>query len=112
MPGFKQILKCLTMLSVIAGLFFVIGCTDSEERHKVEGFLQEYSKTLDDYSDAVSKADAAKKAEMEGKIKSYDSRWSNIKMQMADRLTPQDLDQFEHEYQKITQKYKKLSQKS
>jgi hypothetical protein len=112
MSGFKQIPKCLMVLSVIAGLFFVIGCTDSEERHKVEGFLQEYSKTLDDYSDAVGKADAAKKTEIEGKIKSYDSRWSNMKMESADRLTPQDLDKFEHEYQKITQKYKDLSQKS
>jgi hypothetical protein len=49
---------------------------------------------------------------IEGKLKSYDSKWSDIKMEMADKITPQALDGFELEYQKISKKYKALAGKS
>ena len=108
----KSILSFLMVLSAIIGLVFVIGCGSSEEKHKFSDFLQEYSKTLDEYADAVNKADTTKKADLEGKLNSFDSRWSDIKMQMADEITPQALDNFEQEYQKINKKYKELAGKS
>jgi hypothetical protein len=100
------------LVSAVIGLVFVIGCGGSEEKHKMSDFIQEYSKTIDEYSDAVDKADTAKKAEIEGKIKSYASKWSDMKMQLEDQITPQALDEFEKEYHKITQKYKALAEKS
>ena len=109
---FKSILSCLLVLSAFIGLVFVIGCSDSAERHKMSDFLQEYNKTLDEYSDALSKDDTAKKADIEGKLKSYDVKWSEMKMKMADQLTPQDLNELDREFQKISQKYKSLVGKS
>jgi len=76
----------------------------------VESILQ--PGPLDEYSDAVSKDDTTKKAEIEGKLKSYDSRWSDMKMKMADQLTPQDLDKLDREFQEISKKYKSLAGKS
>ena len=108
----KSILSRLMVLSAIVGLVFVLGCGSSEEKHKISEFLQEYSKTLDEYADAVNKADTTKKADLEGKLNSFDSRWSEIKMQEADEITPQALDNFEQEYQKINKKYKEIAGKS
>jgi uncharacterized protein YxeA len=100
------------LLSAIIGLIFIIGCSGSEDKHKMSGLLQEYSQTLDEYSDAVNKADTAKKAEIEAKLNAYDSRWSDMKIEMADRITPQALDEFDQEYKKFTKKYKELAKKS
>jgi hypothetical protein len=100
------------LLSAIIGLIFVIGCSGSEDKHQMSGLLQEYSNALDEYSDAVNKADTAKKTEIEVKLNTYDSRWSDMKIEMADRITPQTLDEFEQEYKKFTKKYKALAEKS
>jgi len=100
------------VLSAIVGLVFAIGCSASNEKHQITDFLQDYSKTFDEYSDALQKADMVKKNEIEGKLKTYESKWSDIKMEMADRITPQALDEFEIEYQKIAKKYKGLTEKS
>jgi len=108
----KSTLNCLMVLSAIIGLVFVIGCSASNEKHQISDFLQDYSKTFDEYADALKKADTVKKNEIEGKLKNYESKWSDMKMEMADKITPQDLDGFEIEYQKIREKYKVLTGKS
>lgn len=112
MVRIKSTLPCFMLLSAIIGLVFVIGCSGSEDKHKMSGLLQEYSKTLDEYSAAVNKADTAKKTEIEARLKAYDARWSDLKIEMSDRITPQTLDEFDQEYQKFTKKYKELAQKS
>ena len=108
----KSNLNCFMVLLVMIGLVFVIGCGGSEDKLKMTDLLQEFSKTLDEYADAVTKADAAKKAEIEGKLKSYEHKWSNMKMEMADKITPQVLDELDNEYHKIENKYKTLAGKS
>jgi len=100
------------VLSAIFGLIFFIGCSASNEKHQITDFLQDYSKTFDEYADALKKADTAKKNEIEGKLKNLESKWSDLKMEMADKITPQALDEFEIEYQKIAKKYKELTGKS
>lgn len=108
----KSNLNWFILLLAMIGLVFVIGCGGSEDKLKMTGLLQEFSKTLDEYSDAVTKADAAKKAEIEGKLNSYEHKWSAMKMQMADKITPQVLDELDNEYHKIENKYKTLAGKS
>ena len=78
----------------------------------MSGLLQEYSNILDEYSDAINKADTAKKTKIEAKLKTYDSRWSDMKIEMADRITPHTLDEFDQEYKKFAKKYKELAEKS
>ena len=108
----KSNLNWFILLLAMIGLVFVIGCGPSEDKLKMSGLLQEFSKTLDEYSDAVAKADTAKKAEIEGKLKSYEHKWSAMKMEMADKVTPQVLDEMDNEYHKIENKFKTLAGKS
>ena len=108
----KSNLNWFILLLAMIGLVFVIGCGPSEGKLKMSGLLQEFSKSLDEYSDALTKADAAKKAEMEKKLNTYEQKWSDMKMEMADKVTPQVLDELDNEYHKIENKYKTLAGKS
>ena len=62
----KSTLNCLMVLSAIMGLVFVIGCSASNDKHEITDFLQDYSKTFDEYADALKKADTAKKMKSKG----------------------------------------------
>ena len=73
-------------------------------------FLMEYSKAVDEYSDVIGKGEKEKSAEVEKKIKSFMSRWTE--MEMGSELTPQELNKLDKEYQNITEKYHNLAQKS
>ena len=44
----------------ILGLVFVIGCGNSKEMQKMSGFLMEYSKAVDEYSDVIGKGEHMK----------------------------------------------------
>lgn len=112
MVRIKSTLSMLVVMSAVVGLVFVIGCGSSEEKHKMSDLLQEFSKTIDEYTDAVNKADTAKKAEIEEKLKSFEHRWADMKMKMADQITPQALDELDRDFKKISEKYKSLSGKS
>jgi hypothetical protein len=96
------------MFASIFGLIFVIGCGSSVEKQAMTEFLQQYSKFVDDYSSA----DASVKAEIEGKLTSYESKWSDMKIDMGSLVTPQVLDELDNEYKKITQRYASLAKKS
>jgi uncharacterized membrane protein (DUF106 family) len=108
MIRFKTTLNFVIVFSALLGLVFVIGCGGSADKQAMSDFLQQYSNTVDEYSSA----DQNKKAEMEEKLNSYKSKWSDMKMEMDGHITPQALDQLDNEYQKITKKYASMAGKS
>ena len=112
MAKFKSTLHYFIVASAIIGLVFVMGCNGSEQKQKMSSFLEEYSKTLDEYSEVVNKADKTKKAELEEKLNTYISNWTEMKIEMGSEITPQSLDKLDEEYQKITKKFQALAKKS
>ncbi|MGD8945896.1 MAG: hypothetical protein PVI62_04525 [Desulfobacterales bacterium] len=112
MLKFKSTLHYFIVSSAVIGLVFVMGCNGSEQKQKMSSFLEEYSKTLDEYSEVANKADETKKAELEKKLNDYISKWTEMKIEMGSEITPQTLDKLDEEYQQITKKFKALAQKS
>jgi len=108
----RSILNHLIVFSTIFGLLFVIGCGDSKELQKMSDFLKEYSKTVDEYSDAIGKGEKGKSEEVEKKIMSFMSKWTEMEMELGSELTPQELNKLDKEYQNITGKYNKLAKES
>ena len=104
----KSTLNYVIVFSVIIGLAFVIGCGSSQEKQIMSDFLQQYNQEVDKYS----ASDNGKKAEMNEKLDSYKSKWSDMKMEMDGQLTPQALNELDEEYKKITKKYASLAGKS
>jgi outer membrane murein-binding lipoprotein Lpp len=100
------------VLSAILGLVFVIGCGSSKEKQQMSTFMQQYSKTVTEYSDVVNTADKSKKAELEEILDSYKAKWTNMKIEMGSEITPQTLNTLDQEYQDITKKYSSLAGKS
>jgi len=108
----RSILNCLIVFLTILGLVFVIGCGNSKEMQKMSGFLMEYSKAVDEYSDVIGKGEKGESAEVEKIIKSFKSKWTEMEMEFGSELTPQELNKLDKEYQNITGKYHNLVQKS
>jgi len=104
----RSTLNYVIVFSVIIGLAFVIGCGSSQEKKMMSDFLQQYSQEVDAYS----ASDNGKKAEMDQKLDSYKSKWSNMKMELGGDVTPQALNELDKEYKKITKKYASLAGKS
>lgn len=104
----RSTLNYVIVFSAIIGLAFVIGCGSSQEKQMMSDFLQQYNQAVDEYS----ASDNGKKAEMEGNLDSYTSKWSDMKMEMGGDVTPQALDELDKEYKKITKKYASLAEKS
>ena len=108
----RSILRYVIVFSAIFGLVFVIGCGSSKEKQQMSSFVQEYSKTVTEYSDVVNKADKSKKAELEEILDSYKTKWTNMKIELGGEITPQALNSLDQEYQEITKKYSSLAGKS
>ena len=108
----RSTLRYVIVLSAIFGLVFVIGCGSSKEKQQMSTFMQEYSKTVTEYSDIVNTADKSKKAELEEILDSYKTKWTNMKIEMGSEITPQALNTLDQEYQDITKKYSSLAGKS
>ena len=108
----RSTLRYVIVLLAIFGLVFVIGCGSSKEKQQMSTFMQEYSKTVTEYSDVVNKADKSKKAELEGILDSYKTKWTDMKIEMGSEITPQALNTLDQEYQDITKKYSSLAGKS
>jgi len=104
----KTTLNFVIVFSVLFGLVFVIGCGSSKEEQAMTDFLKLYSDTVDEYA----AADEAKKVELKAKLDSFDSKWSNMEMEMDGRLTPNDLEKFDKQYKEIQKKYAALAGKS
>jgi len=108
----RSILRYVIVLSAIFGLVFVIGCGSSKEKQQMSNFMQQYSKTVTEYSDVVNTADKSKKAELEEILDSYKTKWTNMKIEMGGEITPQVLNTLDQDYQAITKKYSSLAGKS
>ena len=108
----KSCLFGIIVVSMLVGIFFIVGCGSSAEQQKLTGLIQEYSSVLDAYASAVEGADEAKKSELDAKLKDLMTIWSATKSDMIDNITPQALDELDNEYQKLTKKYQELSNHS
>jgi hypothetical protein len=104
----KTTLNFVIVFSVFVGLVFVIGCGGGAEKQAVLDFLKLYNDTLDEYA----AADESKKAEIKEKLESFKSKWSNMEMELAGKVTPQVYQQLEKEYEKITRKYASMAGQS
>jgi hypothetical protein len=104
----KITLNFVIVLSVLFGLVFVIGCGDSKEVQAMKDFLKLYSDTVDEYA----AADEAKKTELKVKLDTFESKWSNMEMEMDGRVTPNDLEKFDKQYKEIQKKYAEIAGKS
>jgi hypothetical protein len=104
----KITLNFVIVLSVLFGLVFVIGCGDSKEVQAMKDFLKLYSDTVDEYA----AADEAKKTELKVKLDTFESKWSNMEMEMDGRITPNDLEKFDKQYKEIQKKYAEIAGKS
>lgn len=101
----KPNLNVVVVLAAIVGLIFVIGCGDSPEKQQMTEFIQEFGTAVEQYS----KAEDGQKAELQKKLESYISKWTQLKIDMGSELTPQVLDKLDAEYQKLAKKFKTLS---
>ena len=108
MIRFKSTLNFVIVFSALLGLVFGIGCGSSQEKQMMSDFLQQYNQEVDNYS----AADNGKKAEMKGKLDSYNSKWSVMKMDLGGHITPQALNELDKKYEKIKEKYASLADKS
>ncbi len=105
MIKFKSTLNFVIVFSALFGLVFVIGCGSSAEKQAMSDYLKLYSDTVDEYSTA----DDSKRAVMREKLDSLKAKWTEIKIDMDGQVTPQALDKFANEYNKITKKYDSLA---
>ena len=111
MSFIKSSLKNLVLFAALAGMFMALGCGDSVEKEKMTAFMQNYQKNLDDYADAIGRADSAKKAEIEVKLDALKGQWELLKEDIATEVTPQTMEKMEAEFQNLAKKYAELSGK-
>ena len=112
MSSIKSSLKNLVLFAALAGMFMALGCGDNLGKEKMTAFMQDYQKNLDEYSDAIGKADSAKKAEIEAKLDALKGQWELLKEDIGTEVTPQTMEKMEAEFQKLSKKYSELSGKS
>jgi hypothetical protein len=101
-------LNFVILMFVICGLVFVVGCGNSKEVQAMTDLLKLFSDTVDEYS----AADKVKKTELKATLDSFESKWSNMGMEMDGRLTPNDLEKFDKQYKEIQTRYASLTGKS
>jgi len=104
----KMKLNLVVVLAAIVGLVFVIGCGTSLEKQQMADFIQEFGKTVDAYA----KAEDGQKAELQAKVESYMDKWTEMKIELGDELTPQVLDKLDSEYQRLAKEFKTIAGKS
>ena len=104
----KPNLYVVALMVAILGFVFVIGCGDSAEKKQMTEFIQEFGSAVEQYA----KADDGQKAELQTKLESYITKWTQMKIDMGSELTPQVLDKLDAEYQKLAKEYKSLAGKS
>ena len=111
MSFIKSSLKNLVLFAALAGMFMALGCGDSVEKEKMTAFMQNYQKNLDEYADAIGKADSTKKAEIEAKLDALKGQWELLKEEIGTEVTPQTMEKMEAEFQNLAKKYAELSGK-
>ncbi len=108
--------NCCRLLTLLIAVVLILangsGCGQSNEQKLLSGFLQEYSKAVDNYADAASKADTSLLEQAESNVKAFVSGWTDKKIELGGNITPQVLNELDDEYNKITAKYNQLNGKS
>jgi hypothetical protein len=105
MIRFNTTLNLVILFAALLGFVFIIGCGNSKEEQKMVDFLKLYSDTVDQYA----AADTAKKAELKVKLDTFASKWSDMEMEMDGRLTPNDLEKYDKQYNEIKDRYTSLA---
>jgi hypothetical protein len=67
-----------------------------------------YSDTVNEYAEA----DESKRATMKEKMDSFNSKWSDMKMDLGSLVTPNVLEELDKQYKEIAKKYGSLIGKS
>ena len=101
-------LNFVVVLAAIAGLVFLVGCGESQEKQQMTAFIQEFGTAVQEYA----KAEDGQKAELETKLNSLMEKWTQMKLDLGSEITPQVLDKLDGEYQKFAKEFKTLSGKS
>jgi hypothetical protein len=86
----RSIQSIFLVFSAILCLIFIIRCGNSKEMQKMSDFLMEYSTAVDQYSDDIGKGAKRNGAEVEQKIKSFMSKWTEMEMAFGNELTHQE----------------------
>ena len=94
MARFKTTLNFVIVFSALWGLVFVIGCGGSAEKQAVSDLLQQYSRTVDEYSSA----DQSKKAEIEKKLSEGYRICQKESLDIADEFESVDLEGWDDQY--------------
>ena len=105
----RTLLITIIVFSTILGLMALMGCGPSKVQQQMSGFLSEYNQAVKAYTELSKKADTNGISEMKTKVDTFMSRWSDLKIEMASELTPQDLNQLDDEFKMITKKYQAIS---
>lgn len=105
----RSLLTTIIVFSVILGLMALIGCGPSKAKQQMSGFITEYSQAVDTYAELFKQADKNGIAEVKSKIESFESRWSDMKIDIASEVTPQVLNQLDDEFKMITKKFQAIS---
>lgn len=105
----RSLLTTIIIFSAILGLMALIGCGPSKEKQQMSGFITEYSQAVDKYAELFEQADKNGIAEVKANIESFESRWSDMKMDIASEVTPQVLNQLDDEFKMITKKFQAIS---
>jgi outer membrane murein-binding lipoprotein Lpp len=104
----KSNLNFVVVLAAIAGLVFLVGCGDSQQKQQMTAFIDQFGAAVQEYA----KAEDGQKAELETKLNSLMKEWTHMKSVMGSELTPQSLEKLDLEYQKFAKEFKTLSGKS
>ena len=104
----KSNLNFVVVLAAIAGLVFLVGWGDSQEKQQMTACVQEFGTAVQEYA----KAEDGQKAELETKLNSLMEKWTQMKLDLGSEVTPQVLDKLDGEYQKFAKEFKTLSGKS
>lgn len=101
--------KTIILFSIIFVIISVIGCGPSKEHQQMTSFMVEYNQAVDTYIELSKQTDANGIAEAKAKVESFQSQWSDMKIEIGSEVTPQVLNELDDEFHAITKKFKAIS---
>ena len=108
----SSLTRTMILISTIIVIVTLVACGPSKEKQQMSSFITEYSQAVDKYVELSKQADTNEIAEAKAKIESFKSRWSDLKMNIEDEVTPQVLNQLDDEFNMITKKFQAISTKA